>query len=43
MGLKMMSGSFVHRFDFVIMSMVPQFLIIIILQKHFIKGVFQDK
>jgi ABC-type glycerol-3-phosphate transport system permease component len=25
------------------MSMVPPILIIIILQKHFIKGVFQDK
>ena len=43
MGLKMMSGSIVHRFAFVIMSMVPPILIIIILQKHFIKGVFQDK
>ena len=43
MGLKMMSGSIVHRFAFVMMSMVPPVLIIIILQKHFIKGVFQDK
>ena len=43
MGLKMMSGSIVHRFAFVIMSMVPPILIIIILQKHFIRGVFQDK
>ena len=43
MGLKMMSGSIVHRFAFVIMSMVPPILIIIVLQKHFIKGVFQDK
>ena len=42
-GIKMMSGSIVHRFAFVIMSMVPPILIIIILQKHFIKGVFQDK
>jgi len=25
------------------MSMVPPILIIIVLQKHFIKGVFQDK
>ena len=43
MGLKMMSGSIVHRFAFVMMSMVPPILIIIILQKYFIKGVFQDK
>jgi sn-glycerol 3-phosphate transport system permease protein len=43
MGLKMMSGSIVHRFAFVMMSMVPPILIIIVLQKHFIKGVFQDK
>ena len=43
MGLKMMSGSIVHRFAFVMMSMVPPVLIIIILQKYFIKGVFQDK
>ena len=43
MGLKMMSGSMVHRFAFVMMSMVPPILIIIVLQKHFIKGVFQDK
>jgi ABC-type sugar transport system, permease component len=43
MGLKMMSGSIVHRFAFVMMSMVPPILIIIVLQKYFIKGVFQDK
>ena len=43
MGLKMMSGSIVHRFAFVMMSMVPPILIIVILQKYFIKGVFQDK
>ena len=43
MGLKMMSGSIVHRFAFVMMSMVPPILIIVVLQKHFIKGVFQDK
>jgi len=43
MGLKMMSGSIVHRFAFVTMSMIPPILIIVILQKHFIKGVFQDK
>ena len=43
MGLKMMSGSIVHRFAFVILSMIPPVLIIVILQKYFIKGVFQDK
>ena len=43
MGLKMMSGSIVDRFAFVILSMIPPVLIIVILQKYFIKGVFQDK
>ena len=43
MGLKMMSGSIVNKFAFVIMSMIPPVLIIIVLQKYFIKGIFQDK
>ena len=38
MGLKMMSGSIVHRFAFVIMSMVPPILIIIILSLFLTKN-----
>ena len=43
MGLKTMYGSISHRFAFVIISMIPPVLIIIFLQRWFIKGIFQDK
>ena len=43
MGLKMMYGSLVDRFAYIVLSMIPPVLIVIFLQRWFIQGIFQNK